>query len=55
MGNETIEAGDVVEVKSGGPRMTVDWVEEGEVCCTWFSRSKREQAKFRLTTLKKVD
>jgi uncharacterized protein YodC (DUF2158 family) len=35
----TLEPGDVVQLKSGGPLMTVVAVEKGEVRCIWHSQS----------------
>jgi uncharacterized protein YodC (DUF2158 family) len=35
-----IERGDVVRLKSGGPKMTVKFIcSDTEVCCFWFSPS----------------
>ena len=47
---DKIEVGDVVQLNSGGPKMTVDTVDlvevgEDKVSCTWFDgcgRVKRE-------------
>ena len=38
---EIFEAGDVVELKSGGPNMTVEGINEltGDVVCCWFGES----------------
>ena len=34
-------AGDVVQMKSGGPKMTVEEIEvSGDVVCTWFDDKK---------------
>jgi len=35
----TLEPGSVVQLKSGGPLMTVVGVEKGEVRCIWHSAS----------------
>jgi len=58
-----IKAGNVVQLKSGGPFMTVRWIEEqlGEltVCCDWFIQDKapwkKETATFPPTSLKIVE
>ena len=55
------KAGDVVRLKSGGPRMTVKWsgktmtIEEG-VCCTWFEQPKNvlKEEVFEAITLAKA-
>jgi uncharacterized protein YodC (DUF2158 family) len=31
-----MNVGDVVQLRSGGPKMTVKWAENGEACCQWF-------------------
>ncbi len=47
--------GDLVELKSGGPKMTVTRVENlgirTIVRCTWFAGSKKEQGDFPPETL----
>jgi len=53
MSVSNIQAGDVVQLKSGGPYMTVAWIEEGEACCEWFDGKKNAMAKFPLTSLGK--
>ena len=35
----TLETGDVVQLKSGGPLMTVVAVEKSDVRCIWHSQS----------------
>jgi uncharacterized protein YodC (DUF2158 family) len=55
-------AGDTVELKSGGPTMTIDWIGpqfEGSSTpggmCAWFDQKMNPQHKwFPLTSLKKV-
>jgi uncharacterized protein YodC (DUF2158 family) len=54
---ETFQAGDVVQLKSGGPVMTVVSVSKDlggndMVYCTWFSDSKRQNDGFPPVTLK---
>ena len=53
-----IKAGDVVQLKSGGPEMTVNFVENSsgteEAACSWFVNSKKESSRFPVSTLKLV-
>lgn len=46
------EVGNVVQLKSGGPKMTVDGYEDGLVVCVWFENDKRQVESFREATLK---
>jgi uncharacterized protein YodC (DUF2158 family) len=49
----TFSKGDVVEMKSGGPRMTVVDVEGGgTVHCAWFDGSDQRKDSFDAETLK---
>lgn len=58
MANETFKAGDVVKLRSGGPEMTVDYVEDnGYAYCTWYdfnTHALNSERAFRLTSLKIV-
>jgi uncharacterized protein YodC (DUF2158 family) len=49
------QPGDVVELKSGGPRMTVDNVEADDaVVCVWFEKSgEKKLGAFRSVMLQK--
>jgi uncharacterized protein YodC (DUF2158 family) len=48
-----IKAGDVVQLNSGGPKMTVSWIDElGNAWCVWFDNAKQQGASFPLTSLK---
>lgn len=59
----SIEAGSVVQLKSGGPKMTVTWAEEeyGKTYayCEWFTQNrepwKKDGAKFPVTSLNLVE
>lgn len=41
MENEAIQVGDVVQLKSGGPQMTVDEVSGEQAGCTYFDEKKQ--------------
>jgi uncharacterized protein YodC (DUF2158 family) len=54
-----IAAGKTVELKSGGPTMTVNFVEDDHgvlvAGCTWFTKNhKKESGRFPVTSLKLV-
>jgi len=48
------KVGDVVVLKSGGPNMTIDYIESGsdaKARCCWFSNNKQEFGLFRVEML----
>lgn len=53
--------GDVVQLKSGGPLMTIDEIadynDDGQVValCIWFENNQRQSATFGLHTLTSAD
>lgn len=50
-----IAAGSTVQLKSGGPTMTVEWVDEGTAGCTWFDdRDNHNQKNIEVAALKEV-
>lgn len=49
-----MQPGDVVQLKSGGPLMTIRWIEEDEAYCEWFDNQKNLGNKFALVQLIKV-
>jgi len=50
-----IKVGDIVQAKSGGPRMTVWKVEWDTAWCFWFQQDgKRQECDFPLETLKLI-
>lgn len=53
---ELFEAGDVVQLKSGGPRMTARPGDRDVYFCQWFGGGKKlESAYFHAVSLKKPD
>ncbi len=60
MGREQIKAGNVVQLKSGGERMTAEDPHDGNddrlwVHCYWFEGKTRREADFPLSALKLAD
>lgn len=52
----TFQVGDTVQLKSGGPIMTVEKASKGEVTCVWFDEKNQCQSKFFVPeVLKKAD
>lgn len=51
--SEKIESGDVVKLKSGGPRMTVSSVDQGDAFCYWFVDHEVRRNTFPLAVLTK--
>ena len=55
---DNLQPGDLVQLKSGGPTMTVDYIDNdvSAAYCVWFDESQaRQRARFNLATLKKVE
>ena len=38
--------GDVVQLRSGGTRMTIEHINDDQVACTWFEGKKLDRATF---------
>lgn len=64
---QKFKAGEVVRLKSGGPKMTIAWLEfhhnmssnqydifTGEVLCEWFDDKELKQSKFQQNSLEKI-
>jgi uncharacterized protein YodC (DUF2158 family) len=49
------KVGDIVQLKSGGPAMTVDEDQGTHVWTTWFAGAKREKGRFAVQTLVLID
>jgi uncharacterized protein YodC (DUF2158 family) len=62
MAKTELQIGDIVQLKSGGPKMTVHEPSAtrvgprsaGLVCCQWFAGSKLEEGFFPANALNKV-
>lgn len=51
-----IKVGDLVELKSGGPTMTVEIAyDDGDVRCVWFAGEKQQTHIFKGTSLIKTE
>jgi uncharacterized protein YodC (DUF2158 family) len=50
-----IQIGDVVRLKSGGPKMTVLGGSGGHWVCQWFTNSSLQEGTFAAATLESVD
>jgi uncharacterized protein YodC (DUF2158 family) len=46
-----MKPGDVVRLKSGGPAMTIKFVDGNEAYCEWFEKSDLKGSRFTLTSL----
>jgi uncharacterized protein YodC (DUF2158 family) len=52
---EDFEIGDVVQLRSGGPKMTVhSLVSDGDVVCQWFESNEVHEENFPKNVLKTV-
>lgn len=39
-----MQTGDIVRLKSGGPKMTITALSDDEISCTWFDRNGKRQS-----------
>ena len=52
----TLEVGDIVSLKSGGPAMTLDTIIDAKTLCMWFNTDRvKYEGYFKITSLKKVE
>jgi uncharacterized protein YodC (DUF2158 family) len=51
---EGIQVGDVVELASGGPAMTVQARSQDLVYCAWMADGRLQQGTFHLSTLRRI-
>lgn len=47
------KVGDVVQLKSRGPKMTIAEIKDGIALCHWFDGSKHESKSFPVTIIEK--
>nr|WP_281722858.1 DUF2158 domain-containing protein [Nitrosomonas nitrosa] len=51
-----LKKGDVVRLKSGGPKMTIKFIEGETVACVWFNeKNQKQEAAFEAEMLEKSD
>lgn len=50
--SEDIKVGDVVQLKSDGPKMTIDGEHQGQLHCIWFELATRHEGYFRKSSLR---
>jgi uncharacterized protein YodC (DUF2158 family) len=50
---EQFAPGDVVVLKSGGPSMTIESIEDDEAACVWFQAQQQRSGSFKLFMLEK--
>jgi uncharacterized protein YodC (DUF2158 family) len=51
---EQFKEGDIVMLKSGGPKMTVSSTGEHGIWCHWFSGTKAQKERFAAESLQRV-
>jgi uncharacterized protein YodC (DUF2158 family) len=49
-----LKQGDLVQLKSGGPEMTIDQINDASVTCIWFDGHHRNEAVFDAAALERV-
>jgi uncharacterized protein YodC (DUF2158 family) len=49
-----LTAGQCVKLKSGGPAMTIRWIDQDDAYCDWFVSQEAKAAQFRLAQLEPV-
>lgn len=49
---EQFKPGDVVELKSGGPQMTISYISGDKVDCVWFEGKQQKSGTFRVAMLR---
>jgi len=53
MSGEAFKVGDVVQLKSGGVRMTVERIDGEDISCVWFEGKRVERNAFPVGALQK--
>lgn len=52
---EEFKLGDVVQLKSGGPEMTIYRIDGSDIACTWFVKQEPKYNSFPKEVLEKVE
>jgi uncharacterized protein YodC (DUF2158 family) len=55
MADHQFKNGDIVQLKSGGPKMISKVLREREANCLWFEATKHKTGLFELSTLKPAE
>jgi len=53
MADQTFKVGDIVELKSGGPAMTIVSIQDDKYSCTWFYENTRKSDLFKKEIVEK--
>lgn len=49
-----MKVGDVVKLKSGGPAMTITFIDGENLVCEWFERDTNKRASFHINALQQI-
>lgn len=52
--SEELKIGDVVQLQSGGERMTIEYIDEGDISCVWFEGKQPQRNTFAAGVLRKA-
>jgi uncharacterized protein YodC (DUF2158 family) len=55
MADHQFKSGDIVQLKSGGPTMTVEEIDGTQANCVWFEGTKHKTGLFELSALESAE